>query len=199
MKKTAFILLCVLFIFGLTACAKYPKTDLEGKAWNKEWEMLGTALGIEAPQNGFSLHENDSILTGDDTYFATWVSGEPTKWTNDAGKETDLYPAQIYVMLYGCGDKEQALEAKNDYLSKEESTYKVTEKWEETVLGQPYTLIAYTCGSATNPYNRGVSAFGVYQNYVVNAELSCTEGFQGNERALLKEFLNGCHLAKDFE
>ena len=142
---------------------------------------------------------NDSILTGDDTYFATWVSGEPTKWTNDAGKETDLYPAQIYVMLYGCGDREQALEAKNDYLSKEESTYKVTEKWEETVLGQSYTLIAYTCGSATNPYNRGVSAFGVYQNYVVNAELSCTEGFQGNERALLKEFLNGCHLAKDFE
>ena len=199
MKKIALLILSVIIAVSLTACSKYPKTDLENNAWNREWEMLGTVLGVEPPQNGFTLLENDTVLTGDDTYFASWVSGEPTKWTNDAGKETDLYPAQIYLMLYGCGDEDAAKEALNDYLSKEESTYTVQDKFEETVSGQTYTCITYTCGSETNPYSRGISAFGLYQNYVINAELTCTESFTGDEESLLFDFLGGCHFAKDFE
>jgi len=63
--------------------------------------------------------------------------------------------------------------------------------------GQEYTVLAYDCGSETNPYERGVSAFGVYRSFVVVAELTCTEDYTGDEQALLAEFLNGCHYSAE--
>lgn len=98
--------------------------------------MLGTVLGVETPKNNFTLLENDSVLTGDDTYFATLVTSEPTAWVNEDGKDTDLYPAQIYLLLYGFGDEAAAEEAMADFISREEASYTVRERVSETYNGQ---------------------------------------------------------------
>ena len=196
MKKLLLILLSIVLLLSLTACGKYPDQDLTGAKWDKSWEMLGTVLGVEELGNGFKLSQNTSILTGDDTYYATWTTGEPKKWVNEDGDEVDLYPAQIYLMLYGCRDKEAAKDAFNDFKAREEEKYTVKDTVTETHSGQEYTILIYDCGSKTNPYNRGVSAFGIYENYVVNAELTCTEDYKGNESEILADFLDVCHLAK---
>ena len=196
MKKLLLIVLTIVLILSLTACGKYPQSDLMGNTWDKNWEMLGTVLGVEEVGNGFTLSQNTSILTGDDTYYATWTTGEAKKWVNEDGDEVDLYPAQIYLMLYGCGSKEAAKDAFNDFKSREEEKYTVKDTVTETHSDQEYTILIYDCGSKTNPYNRGVSAFGIYENYVVNAELTCTEDYKGNEKEALDGFLDVCHLAK---
>lgn len=124
MKKLLLKFLSLLLILTLTACAKYPDIAADGTAWDKDWEMLGTVLGVETPKNNFTLLENDSVLTGDDTYFATWVTGEPTAWVNEDGKGTDLYPAQIYLLLYGFGDEAAAEEAMAFYLARGSLLYR---------------------------------------------------------------------------
>lgn len=196
MKKLSLILLILILVCTLTACGKYPDEDLIGNTWDKSWEMLGAVLGVEEVGNNFALSQNTSILTGDDTYYATWTTGEPSEWVNEDGDEVDLYPAQIYLMLYGCGDETAAQDAMKDFMSREEGKYTVKETVTESYNGQEYTVLIYDCGSKTNPYSRGISAFGIYENYVVNAELTCTDDYTDDERAVLADFLNGCHLAK---
>ena len=195
MKKLSLILILVILICTLTACGEYPDNDLTGVEWNKDWEMLGTVLGVEEVGNGFTLSQNASILTGEDTYYATWTTGEPTKWVNEDGEEVDLYPAQIYLMLYGCADEAAAKNAMADFISYEAEKYEMQEPVTVQKNGQEYTVYLYTCGSKTNPYNRGASAFARYQNYVICAELTCTERFDGDENALLGDFLTRCHYA----
>ena len=66
----------------------------------------------------------------------------------------------------------------------------------KTHNGQEYSLLLYDCGSGTNPYSHGVSAFGLYNRYVVIAELPVTSDFDGNEEEMLSGFLDRCHLGR---
>ena len=175
--------------------SRYPTQADDGAEWNRKWEMLGTVLGVEAPQNGLTLLNNDTALAGDDTYYASWVYGDATDYTNAEGKHVDLYPAQVYLLLYGCADEDAAQEALSDWMGREEETYDVRERRDETYNGRPYSLLIYDCGSETNPYSHGVSAFSLFGNYVVIAELTCTDGFSGDDQQMLAEFLGGCHYA----
>lgn len=199
MQKWLIIPIIVAIIVGVALLipgfSRYPDRAEDGTAWDKSWEMLGTVLGVEAPGNGFELLNNDTVLAGDDTYYASWVSGEPTDYTNAEGKSVDLYPAQIYLLLYGCADEQSAGEAMADWMAREEETYEVWGRRSERVNDRDYSLLIYNCGSDTNPYSRGVSAFTRYGSYVVIAELTCTDAFTGDEQRLLTDFLNGCHYA----
>ena len=201
MQKWLIIPIIVALIVGVALLiprlSRYPSQADDGAAWDRSWEMLGTVLGVEAPGNGLKLLNNDTALAGDDTYYASWVSGEATDYTNAEGKHVDLYPAQIYLLLYGCADEAVAAEAKADWMAREEETYAVRERREETYNGQSYSLLLYDCGSDTNPYSRGISAFSTLGNYTVIAELTCTDAFEGDEQALLAGFLNGCHYGSD--
>ena len=58
-------------------------------------------------------------------------------------------------------------------------------------------MLAYECGSETNPYDRGVSAFTVCGTYAISAELACREEFTGQEREILLQFLDGCHYSSE--
>ena len=109
------------------------------------------------------------------------------------GKAGDLYPAQVYLLLYGCADDAAAREACADWMGREEATYAVRERAEASHNGLDYALMYYDCGSDTNPYSRGVSAFAVRDHYVVIAELICTEVFEGDEAGMMDRFLDGCH------
>ena len=197
MQKWLIIPIIIAIIVGaallVPAFSRYPSEAVDGTKWDKSWEMLGTVLGVEEPGNGFQLLNNDTALAGDDTYYASWVAGEATDFTNAEGKDVDLYPAQIYLLLYGCADEAAAKEAYADWMAREEKTYAVRERRSATHNGQAYELLLYDVISNANPYSRGTSAFSRYGKYVVIAELTCTEAFEGDEQALLAEFLDGCH------
>lgn len=200
MQKWLIIPIIVALIVGaallVPRLSRYPDAAEDGAKWDRSWEMLGTVLGVEPPENGFTLLNNDTALAGDDTYYASWVTGEAADYTNADGKAVDLYPAQIYLLLYGCADEASAGEALTEWMAREEDTYAVRERREETHNDRDYRLLLYDCGSDTNPYSRGVSAFALYGKYVVIAELTCTEAFDGDEEAILSGFLDKCHYGK---
>ena len=188
-------LLILALIAGWNALdfSRYPEKAADGAAWDKSWEMMGTAVGIEPPGGGLTLLANNSILAGEDTYYATWTAGEAAKYTNADGDEVDLYPAQLYVLLYGCADEAAASDACAGFLAREKETYTVEDERTETHSAQDYTVLDYTGGSAGNPYGRGSAAFAVRGNYVLVAELLAQDSFDGDVPQLLADFLDGVH------
>ena len=179
----------------LSGCGQYPEQAADGTPWDPNWTMLGSVLWAEEPGNGFSLLDNYSVLTGEDIYYAAWAAGEPTDYTNEDGEDVQVYDAQIYLLAAGYADEAQAQQNQEEWIARQQETYTVTDSWSETRNGQEYTLLAYECGSETNPYHRGVSAFTVYGTYAVSAELACRESFTGQEREILLQFLDGCHYS----
>lgn len=146
---------------------------------------------------GLTLLTNNSVLAGEDTYYASWTVGEPAPYTNADGNEVDLYPAQLYVLLYGCADQAAAESACAGFLAREQQTYTVHSQRTEEHNAQRYTVLDYTGGSAGNPYGRGSSAFAVRGNYVLVAELLAQDGFDGDVSRMLSAFLDGVHYSAD--
>ncbi len=196
MKKLLCLVLAVLPLC-LSGCSHYPKRAADGTDWNQEWTLLGSALGVEEPGDDLTLLENNSVLTGDDLYYATWVVGEPAPYTNEDEKEVDLYDAQLYLLLCGCADAGYARETMEDWMQREQETYTVSETRTETCNGQEYTILIYECGSETNPYSRGASAFATCGNYAVSAEFACREGYDREASEVLMRFLEGCHYSAE--
>lgn len=193
--KYGVISLLLAGLLGLSGCSQYPEQATDGTPWDSSWTMLGSVLGAEEPGNGFSLLDNYSVLTGEDIYYAAWVAGDSSAYTNEDNEEVEVYDAQLYLLAAGCADASYAQQNLDEWISKEQETYTVTETWNETRNGQEYTLLAYECGSNTNPYSRGISAFTVYGTYAISAELACQEDFTGQERDILLQFLDGCHYS----
>ena len=140
---------------------------------------------------------NNSVLAGEDTYYASWTAGDPAPYTNADGDEVDLYPAQLYVLLYGCADQAAAESACAGFLAREQQTYTVHSQRTEEHNVQRYTVLDYTGGSAGNPYGRGSSAFAVRGNYVLVAELLAQDSFDGDVSRMLSAFLDGVHYSAD--
>lgn len=194
-RKCGVTLLLMAGLLGLGGCSQYPDQAADGTPWDSNWTMLGSVLGAEEPGNGFSLLDNYSVLTGEDIYYATWTTGNATDYVNEDDDEVKVYDAQLYLLVVGCADESHARQNQEEWIARQQETYTVTETWSETRNGQEYTLLAYECGSDTNPYSRGVSAFTVYGTYAVSVELTCQQEFTGEEREILLQFLDGCHYS----
>ena len=197
MKKFFFVpALCLALLAGCGGRGGYPAKAADGGAWDESWEMLGSVLGAEAPGHGFALLDNNSILTVQDTYLATWVSGGPIDHVTAGGDEAQIYEAEIFLLLQGCKDAENAQTAVNEWMALANDSYDVSETLQgETHNGQAYTILTYTVASETNPYSRGAGAYAVYENYAVSAELACLDSYAGDAGAILRGFLDGCHYA----
>ncbi len=189
--------MCLALASSLASCAVYPTKADDGAEWDKSWEMMGQVMGIETPGDGLELLENDSVLTGQDTYYATWAVGEPTTFVNDEGKDTDLYAAQLYLIVFGCKDEESAAAAVKEWTETEEATYSVLQHYGEVCNGQEYDFLVYDVASETNPFHRGATAFTTYGEYAISAEVTCLEDFEGDPAAMLKNFLEGCHYSSE--
>ena len=203
-RKTSFIILMVLLVLiGLAIVLllnwheTYPDRAVDGAVWDKEWTMLGSAMGVEAPGNGLALLDNNLALAVSDTYLATWASGDAIDYVNEDGEDMDIYEAQVYLLLLSCKDAASAQDAVDDWIAQENEQYTVTDTRTETHNGQEYTVLSYQTRSETNPYSRGAVAFSVFENYAVNAELTCLEDYSGDESAVLAAFLDGCHYNAD--
>ncbi len=184
--------LCLL----LSGCAKSsPERAADGADWDESWTTLGNVLGVEEPGNGLTLRDNNDALSVSDMYLASWTIGDGAPYTNEDGDEVVLYPARLDVLVYGRRDEAAAREVLEDWTARQGATYDVAGTEEQTHNGQDYAVSTYACKSAANPYDRGVSAFGVYGDYAVSAELNCQDGFDGDEKAILMDFLDRCHYA----
>ena len=191
------LILALIAAGSLVDFSQYPSAAADGAAWDKNWEMMAKVVGIEAPGGGLTLLTNNSVLAGEDTYYASWTVGEPAPYTNADGDEVDLYPAQLYVLLYGCADQAAAESACAGFLAREQQTYTVHSQRTEEHNAQRYTVLDYTGGSAGNPYGRGSSAFAVRGNYVLVAELLAQDSFDGYVSRMLSAFLDGVHYSAD--
>lgn len=191
------LILALIAAGSLVDFSQYPSAAADGAAWDKNWEMMAKAVGIEAPGGGLTLLTNNSVLAGEDTYYASWTVGEPAPYTNADGDEVDLYPAQLYVLLYGCADQAAAESACAGFLAREQQTYTIHSQRTEEHNAQRYTVLDYTGGSAGNPYGRGSSAFAVRGNYVLVAELLAQDSFDGDVSRMLSAFLDGVHYSAD--
>ena len=185
MKKYAFFLLCLVLLAG---CGGGVRED--GR------EMLGSVLSVEEPGHGFTLLDNNSILTAQDIYLATWVSGIPIDHVTAAGDNAQIYEAELFLLLQGCKDAENAEIAINEWMTLANDSYEVSETLNgELYNNQAYTILTYTVAAETNPYRRGVSAYATYENYAVSAELVCLDSYTGDIGMILRDFLEGCHYA----
>lgn len=193
-----FLLILSLILMGnLVDFSQYPSGTAAGAAWDKSWEMMGKVVGIEPPGHGLTLQTNNSVLAGEETYYASWTIGEGEPYINEDGDEVSLYPAQLYLLLYGCGDAASAQSTCEEFLTRERQTYTVQQEYTAVHNDQSYTLMDYACVSETNPYERGCSAFTVYSNYVFVAELTCQESFEGDAAQILSDVLDGIHYSAD--
>lgn len=196
MKK--WFILCVILslCLVLTGCGQEaPARAADGAAWDESWTMAGGILGVEEPGDGLRLLDNMDILAVSDMYYAAWSIGDPISYTDADGDEAVMYDAQLFLLTSGASSAEEAQKALDSWRAQEAENYTVTETASAVYNGQAFTLVRYQWASETNPYARGVSAFGVYKNYAVCAELSCREGFDGDEADILARFLEGCHYA----
>ena len=186
------LLLCLL----LSGCARSaPEKTADGTAWGENWTTLGGVLGVEEPGHDLELRDNNEALSVTDMYLASWTIGEGSPYTNEDGDEVTLYPARLDVLVYGRKDADAARQALADWTARQAETYDVTASQKQTCGGQDYTVSAYTCKSENNPYSRGISAFGVYNDYAISAELNCLDSFTEDEATILTDFLNICHYA----
>ena len=205
MKKLRFTAaaLALALLLSLAGCGDgdYPDRDLDGKAWDHDWAMLGSVLGVEdLTEQGFSLEANPVVLTGSDTFYAVWDCGEGQPYTNADGDDATIYDAVFYALLYGCGSSSDARAAIDEWLAREQEVYDITGTDTLTVNGLGFTVLYYGVKSEDNPYHHGAVAFALYENYAFNAELTCAEGiFSGSETAAcLQELLSRCHFSADY-
>lgn len=204
MKHRRRLLILFALLVALTCAAalmlhrwqpKLPERDASGNAWDESWVTLGSALGVEGPGDGFALADNNSILTADDTYLASWASDSTIPYTNDDGEADELPQAQLYLLLQGCKDAENAQLALDEWIERERSTYDVLETRAETHGDQEYTILVYSVISEDNPNARGATAFARRGNYALTAELTCVEDYAGDAAAILSGFLDGFHYS----
>lgn len=193
MKKTV-CLLALAVCLCLAGCGAPPASAADGAAWSGGWVTVGNVIGVETPA-GMTARENSDALMTNGMFYATWSIGEEQPYVNEEGEDALLYDAQLYLLLAGFGDAAKAEDAATEWLDMARGQYAVEDTCTETCNGQPFTVITYTYQSESNPYARGASAFGVYRNYAVSAELSCQDGFDGSARDILEDFLENCHYA----
>lgn len=195
MKLKKLLLPACLILF-LTGCTSTPKNAADGQKWQEEWTKIGTSIGIEVPDQ-LTLLEQKDTLAADGLYYATWVSGDSVPYKNSDNKTVDLYDAQLYFLTDEAESKEKAKKRYDVWLSAAKENYNVDTEKSVTLNGQTYTLITYSCTSKDNPYDHGISAFGICGTTTVCTEFTCLENYTQDLEALLTEFLNGCHFAAE--
>lgn len=196
MKSARILFLIAALCLTLAGCGAGlpPEKAADGLDWSGDWVTVGSIVGVDTPE-GLTPRENNEVLAANGMYYATWSIGEGEPFTNEDGDEVELYEAQIYLLLSGCKSVEEAENTLAQWQELAKQQYVVGETDTQTHNGQDYTVITYTFDSEDNPYARGASAFGLYRNYAVSAELTCREEFDGDAAELLAGFLENCHYA----
>ncbi len=195
MKRWISAILAAGTLLTLCGCSKKPTATSDGTEWDENWTLVGATIGVEEPGNGLTLLDNKDALAVSNLYYAAWTIGDKTEYVNEDDETVDLYDAQLYVLLQDCDSGEKAEAEVAEWQATEEENYSVSDVQTVTCAGQEFTILIYDGTGEDNPYSFGASAFAVYENHAINAELTCQEGFEGDALTILTEFLEGFHYA----
>ncbi len=189
-------LICTIICTAtLSGCALMP--DLSNTTNNASEEesgqvKIGSHLTIQNTDERLTLSEHMDALSADGLYYASWVAGESTPYENSDGESVSLYDAQLYVLAGEFKTAEAAQENMNNWLAAGKSNYDVIGEENIDCNGQSYSLITYQFTNSENPYDHGVSVFGVYEDMAVCMELTCVKGYDEDLRQMLTDFLENC-------
>lgn len=190
-------LLCVLCI-ALFSLAGYhflssPLEQGQEDTWaDYGFLKIGHSLTIQNTDNTLNLLDNKDILSANGLYYAAWTMGESEPYVNSEGKTVDLYDVQLYFVLSEHKDTTEANEDMTTWTELARKNYEVLTEEEVICNGQSYLLITYNCANEDNPYDRGVSAFGVSNNEAACVELTCRDNFGEDLKPILITFLDNC-------
>ena len=192
MKMKSKHIACILFVISvLTGCSVLPSAE-SNTVVDSEYVTIGDSLTVHNTDSRLTLLDYMDALSADGLYYASWTAGSSEPYENSDGDTVDLYDAQLYLLLGEFKDPETAQQNMNTWLNAGQTNYDVTEEETITCNGQSYTIVTYNFRNAENPYERGVSAFGVNNNLAVCVELTCREGYQEDLQQMLTDFLDNC-------
>ena len=193
MKKIGFFMILCVILAGLTACGvKGPAATVDGAPWDDNWIMVGLKIGAENPGTDFTLRD---VKGAKKMTFTAWSAGEAQPHTNAQGEESNVYDAQLVVLVVEAGTAEAAQASVDEWLSLAGDAYTVTNTAQQVLGGQEFTVLTYDFSSETSAYARGASAFAVYGGCAISAEFACQDSYEGNPAEILTGFLENCHYA----
>lgn len=192
-KAVLFTTVCVV-LACLTGCgARLPAAAVDGTPWSKDWIALGP-LGVEEPDHGLTLRDDKAAKN---MYYTAWSIGEAQPYVNASGEETNLYDAQLVLLLTACKTEEDAQASLEEWLELAADRYTVIDTVKQTCNGQEFTVLTYEFPSDTSPFARGVSAFTTFDTWAISAEFACQDTFEENGMEILQDFLEHCHYAAE--
>lgn len=194
-SKLIFFMLC--FSLMLSGCSSFsPKLEKE-PVENTARITMGSSLEVENTDDRLILIDNNSVLAADGLYYASWGMGNKESYENSDGDMVDLYDAGLYLLLGESKDSKAAQDNMNKWLEAARGNYEILE--EETILcnDQSYTLLTYNCTNEDNPYEQGISAFGVCKSSAVCLEFTYREPFKDDPKSILTAFLDHCTYITD--
>lgn len=194
--KKAFLL---VMICGMLAClagckVQLPAEAVDGTPWSEDWLTLERTLGIEEPGHGLTLRDNKMAKN---MSYAAWSIGEAQSYTNASGEETNLYDAQLVLLLMASDTAEEAQTSIDEWLDLAAENYTITDTAQQTCNGQEFTVLTYTFSSDTSPFARGVSAFTTFDTWAISFEFACQDTFEENAWEIMADVLNHCHYAAE--
>ena len=170
-----------------------PINEKEESTWDTSGYLkMGHYLTIQKTDDRLSLLDSKDVLAANGLYYATWTIGDPEAYVNSEGEAVDLYDVQLYLLL---GEHKESGEAVKDtakWLDAAKENYEVLEEEEIICNELSYNLITYNCIGEDNPYDRGLSAFGVCDGTSICIEVTCRESFEEDLRNILIPFLDNC-------
>ena len=195
MKKTTLcIMLCTILLL-LTACgAKGPTVAADGTPWSEDWIMVGSKMGVEDPGADFTLRDMKGARR---MYFTAWSVGEARPYTNAQGETSNVYDAQLVLLLTEASSAQSAQVSVDEWLALAGENYDLIDTTQQTLAGQEFTVVTYRFPDRAGAYARGASAFAVYGTSAISAEFACQDSYEGDPAEILTGFLEHCHYAAD--
>lgn len=192
-KAIRFILLCTA-LACLSGCgSKIPAMAADGTSWDKDWITLGGVLGVEKPGHELTLRDDKAARN---MCYTAWSIGNAQPYVNSSGEETNLYDAQLVLLLMGSSTVEEAQMNMEEWLDLATNNYSVTNTAQQIYNNQEFTVLTYTFPSNASPYTHGVSAFTVFDTWAISAEFVCQDTFVETAQTILSDFLAHCHYAE---
>lgn len=194
--KNKIKLLCVTCILciaaALSGCASLSSGNNNDTDVISKDVQIGKSLTVHNADTRLKLLSNLDTLSADGLYYASWAAGSSEPYENSDGDTVDLYDAQLYLLLGEFKSSDAAQQNMDTWFTAGQTNYSTTDEETVTCNGQSYTVVTYNFDNEENPYERGVSAFGVHQNLAVCIELTCRENYQEDLYEMLITFLDNC-------
>ena len=196
-RKIISITCMILCIVTLSGCAFLPDfTNTTNNDISEEKASgqitIGSHLTIQNTDERMTLSEHMDALSADGLYYASWVAGDSAPYENSDGESVTLYDAQLYLLAGEFKSAEAAQENMDSWLAAGKSNYEIIKEESIDCNGQSYVLITYHFTNTENPYDHGVSVFGIYEDMAVCMESTCVEDYPEDLQQMLSGFLENC-------